>query len=131
MDFQEMANHRTVNNPHGQHLGVTVEEIRTGYGRAVKTVSPDDRNPQGGTHGGIYFSLADIACSAAIASHGRPFVTLNSNISFLRGTKVGDTLIAEAQETKGGKSIRVYDVQITDQNGTLVCSATFTFFHLD
>ena len=131
MDFQEMANYRTANNPHGQHLGITVEEIRKGYGRTVKTVSPEDRNPQGGTHGGIYFSLADAACSAAIASHGRPFVTLNSSIGFLRGTKVGDTLTAEAQEVKSGKTIRVYDVRITDQNGALVSNATFTFYHLD
>ena len=108
-----------------------MEEIGPGYARAVKDVTPEDSNPVGVAHGGCYFSLADTACGSAMASHGYYAVTVNASYNFLRSAKLGDHLVAEARETKGGRTLCFYHVEIRDQAGTLLGSGDFTFYKLD
>lgn len=131
MDFQKVADYRNQHNIFGRRLGIFVEEVRLGYARAVKTVEADDVNPVKVAHGGIYFTMADAVSAAAISSHGYAAVTLNASCSFLRSAKVGDTLIAEATEISGGKTICVYETRVFDSAGTLYSSGTFTFYKLN
>jgi len=131
MDFQKMAEYRNTHNPYARRLGITVEEIGPGYGRASKPIGEDDLNPVGVAHGGCYVSLADTACGSAMASHGYAAVTLSSEYHFFRSAGVGDVLTAEARESKSGGTICVYEVRLTDQKGTLLGEGTFTFYKLD
>ena len=129
MDFQKLVEFRNTHNPYAKKEGIVVEEIRLGYARVTKTVLPDDINPAGLAHGGIYFALADTAAGAA--SHGYFAVTVNANYNYLRSAKPGDTLIAEGTECKTGKSICVYDVRVTNQDGALIGTGSFTYYLLD
>ena len=131
MDFQKLMEFRNTHNPYAKKEGIVVEEIRLGYARVTKTVLPDDINPAGLAHGGIYFALADTAAGAASASHGDFAVTVNANYNYLRSAKPGDTLIAEGTECKTGKSICVYDVRVTNQDGALIGTGSFTYYLLD
>ena len=70
MDYKKLRDTRNSSNPFAQRLGIFVEEIGPGYARAVKDITAEDANPVGVAHGGCYFSLADTACGAAMASHG-------------------------------------------------------------
>jgi len=130
MDYQKLMEFRNGKNPFGQKLGITVEEIGAGCARVKKTVGPDDLNPVGVPHGGCYFSVADTACGAAMASHGFQAVTLSSSYEFLRSASIGDTIIGEAREIKSGGTISVYGVRLTDQSGVLLGTGTFTFYNL-
>jgi len=131
MDFQKLVEFRNTHNPYAKKEGIVVEEIRLGYARVTKTVLPDDINPAGLAHGGIYFALADTAAGAASASHGYYAVTVNANYNYLHSAKPGDTLIAEGTECKTGKSICVYDVRVTNQDGALIGTGSFTYYLLD
>lgn len=131
MDYQKMADYRNAHNPYAQRLGIFVEEIGPGYARVTKTITKEDLNPLQFAHGGVYFSMADTASGSAIASRGHRAVTLNASYNYFRSAKVGDTLTAEARESKNGKTICVYDIRITDQNGTLLGTGTFTFYQLE
>jgi acyl-CoA thioesterase len=131
MDYQALKKHRNDHNPFTRKLGITVEEISAGYARVTKTIGPDDLNPVDLPHGGVYFTMADNACGSAMSSHGHMAVTVSANYNFFRGAQVGDTLTAEAREVKTGRTICVYEVQITDQNGTLLGSGSFTFYKLE
>lgn len=130
MDFQKVADYRNARNLFGRRLGIFIEEVRLGYARAVKTVEADDVNPIEVAHGGIYFTMADAACAAAISSHGYAAVTLNAGCNFLRSARVGEQLTAEATEVSGGNTICVYETRITGSDGTLYSSGTFTFYKL-
>lgn len=131
MDLKKLAEFRNANNPFASLLGIRVEEI--GQGTARVTLHLEDRhlNPVGVPHGGVYFSLADTASGSAMASHGYYAVTVNASYEFLRSGRPGDTLTAEATEIKSGRTLCVYDVRITNQEGTLLGSGTFTFYKLD
>lgn len=131
MDLKKLAEFRNANNPFASLLGIRVEEI--GQGTARVTLHLEDRhlNPVGVPHGGVYFSMADTACGSAMASHGYYAVTVSTSYEFLRSGRPGDTLTAEAAEIKGGRTLCVFSVRITNQEGTLLGSGTFTFYKLD
>ena len=131
VDFEQLKCYRNENNPFARKLGIKVEEISHGYARAVKTVLADELNPAQTAHGGIYFTLADVVSGAAAPSHGFAAATVSADYHYLRSCRAGDTLAAEANEIKHGKTLCVYDIQITDQQGTLVGTGTYTYFIFD
>ena len=130
MNYQKMADYRNSHNPYVQRQGVFVEEIGPGYARVTKTVVPEDANPLGVPHGGVYFTMADTACGSAMASYGYKAVTMNAGYNFFRSANVGDRLTAEAREVKHGQTVCVFEVRITEQSGTLLGTGTFTFYSL-
>lgn len=131
MDLKKMMEFRNSKNPYGALLGIWVEEIGLGTARATLHLENKHLNPVGVPHGGVYFSLADTACGSAMASHGYYAVTVSTSYEFLRSGRPGDTLTAVATEVKSGRTICVYDVRITNQEGTLLGTGTFTFYQLD
>lgn len=128
MDLQTLMNYYNTHNPFCQRIGISVEELRVGYARTVKTVTEEDTNPLGVPHGGLYFTMADNACGFAMSTHGYVAVTVNSTFNFMRGAQVGDHLTTEAFEVKCGKTIAVYEARVTNQTGDLIGNGTFTFF---
>lgn len=131
MDIQKMIEYRNTRSPFSRRMGIQLTELELGRAVAVKTVTEEDLNPLEYAHGGVCFSLADTACGSAMAVHGYMAVTLNANYQFLRPARMGDRLRAEAAEVKSGRTVSVFDVRVTDQDGTLLGSGTFTFYRLD
>ena len=131
MDLKELAKSRNAKNVFCNRLGIQIRDIAPGRAVVVKTVGPEDVNPLGIPHGGVYFSMADTACGTAMATHGYAAVTMDANYHFLKSAAVGDTLTTESFEVRSGRTIGVYDVRITNQDGTLLGTGTFTFYRLD
>ena len=95
-------------DPFVQLLGAKVEIIRPGQSRVTLTITDDMVNFHGDTHGGVIFSLGDMAFAAAGNSHGQKAVALNVGMNFLKATKSGDRLIAEATEQSHSGPIGLY-----------------------
>ena len=111
---------RLQDDPWAASLGVEFLELRRGYCRVALRLRPDMLNFQGAPHGGVIFSLADVAFSAACNSHGKPAVALNMTISFLSKIAPGARLVAEADERRQGRTAGFYDVTVTGEDGTVV-----------
>jgi acyl-CoA thioesterase len=103
-------------------LGAIIEAIEPGYSRVSLVVTASMLNFHGMTHGGLVFSLGDIAFAAASNSHGQTAVALNVATSFLRATGVGDHLVAEAKEVHLGGATALYDIVVTDKNSQQLVS---------
>lgn len=110
-----------------RHLGITLEEVREDYARAIMPITDSNINGMGIAHGGAVFSLADIAFGAAAnaGTQDGAVVSLSSHIEFLRAGR-RSPLKAEARLVRGGRSIVVYEVDVSDAEGTLLarCSAS-------
>ena len=130
MDFEKLIAYRNKANRFSTRIGVRLEEVREGYALARKTVGADDTNPLGYAHGGVYVTLADSACGSAAYSYGYKTVTLDSSYHYYHSARPGDVLTAEANVLHHGKTTAAFDVKVTDQNGTLMGSGTFTFYLL-
>ena len=103
-------------DPYANLLGATIEAVEPGYSRVSLVVTESMLNFHGMTHGGLVFSLGDIAFAAASNSHGQTALALNVAVSFLRATGVGDHLVAEAKEVHLGGATALYDIVVTEKN---------------
>ncbi|MDI6687145.1 MAG: hotdog fold thioesterase [Desulfobacterales bacterium] len=111
-------------DPFAAHLGAKIEIIKPGHSRVSLTVTEEMTNFHGTTHGGVIFALGDMAFAAASNSHGLMAVALNVSISFLKATKAGDKLVAEANENHAGSRMALYDITVRDeQTGELVAKS--------
>jgi acyl-CoA thioesterase len=101
-------------DPYTRFLGARVEAVEPGYSRVSLTVTEAMVNFHGITHGAVVFGLGDIAFAAASNSHGQTAVALQVSISFLRATKAGDHLVAEAKEVNLGGKTALYDIVVME-----------------
>ena len=99
-----------------QWLGIEVLEVREGYSRIRMEVRTEMVNGFGIVHGGVPFSLADSAFAFACNNRNNLSVALDTSINFLKPTKVGDVLVAEAIEQHDGRSTGLYQITITNQH---------------
>lgn len=110
------------NDPFAKTIGATLDELRPGYARMSLTVTPNLVGPHGKTHGGTVMSLAETALAAATHAYGNIHLALSVNVTFHNATTVGDTLTAEVNEQRAGGRIAGYNINVTDQNTTLIAT---------
>jgi acyl-CoA thioesterase len=109
------------NDAFAQFLGAEVTILAPGHSRVALTVTEQMTNFHGITHGGVVFSLGDLAFAAASNSRGQVAVALNVNICFLNPSKVGDRLVAEAKERHLAGRTGLYDITVAEEKtGTLI-----------
>ena len=116
----DVVSHMMKNDLFSKWLGIELLEVRDGYSRIKMTVRKEMINGLGIVHGGIAFSLGDSAFAFACNNRNVLSVALDTSINFLKPVLVGDMLTAEATEIHNGRSTGLYNIIITNQNGTLV-----------
>ena len=101
-------------------LGMTIEEARPGYARVSMRITESMVNGHAIAHGGMTFTLADSAFAFACNSRNEPNVALQASISFVSAVRLGDVLVAEAQERSSKAKTGVYDITVTRGGGEVV-----------
>ena len=92
------------NDAYGDYLGAELVDIRPGWARVTLKLSDEHVNFLGMIHGGVIFSLADVAFGAAANSFGTRAMALTVGIDFLAAAELGDVLSAEVElVTRAGK----------------------------
>ena len=99
-----------------QWLGINVLEIKEGYSKIQMTLRDEMINGFGVIHGGIAFSLADSAFAFACNNRNNLSMALDTNITFTKATKPGDSLTAEAKELHNGRSTGLYLITVINQH---------------
>ncbi|MCP1640275.1 PaaI family thioesterase [Streptococcus gallinaceus] len=85
-------------------------------------------NYYGNAHGGYLFTLCDQVSGLVSISTGFEAVTLQSNINYLRAGRLGDKLTVIGSCVHNGRTTKVVDVHIKNENGEMVTTAIFTMF---
>ena len=93
-------------------------------------IRPESRNPFGMVHGGALYTLADDAAGGAAHSDGRHYVTQHGDLHFLDNRAHG-TIRAAGRVRHRGRSTVLVDVEITDENGSLLATGAFSYFCVD
>ena len=111
-------------DPFARHLGAEIEIPAPGHSRVTLTITEAMVNFHGMTHGGVIFSLGDIAFAAASNSRGQTAVALNVGINFIKASYAGDTLVAEAIEESASGPTAIYDITVRDAgSGDLIAKS--------
>ena len=101
-------------------LGMRIEEARPGFARVAMPITAAMVNGHAIAHGGMTFTLADSAFAFACNSRNEPNVALQASISYVSAVRLGDILVAEAQERSSKGRTGVYDITVTRGEGELV-----------
>ncbi|MDH8701191.1 acyl-CoA thioesterase [Dysgonomonadaceae bacterium PH5-43] len=113
------------NDKYAELSGVELIEIGEGRARTKMNVNESHFNAGNVVQGGAIFTLADLAFAAAAHSYGYLTVSLETSIRFFKSTNSG-TLYAEANIVNKHPKIPTYEVEITDEHGTLIALFTVT-----
>lgn len=117
---QAAARKMLENDAASKALGMQVQEVRPGYARLTMPVRPEMLNGFKMMHGGFTFTLADSAFAFACNSYNTMTVAQSCDVDFTNSAKEGDVLTAECRETlKRGRS-GIYDVTVTNQDGSII-----------
>jgi acyl-CoA thioesterase len=114
---------RIENDPWAHALGIEFLDLRRGHCRLRLQLRSHMVNFQGYPHGGVIFSLADVAFGAACNSHGEDAVALSVTIEFLAAVTPEAVLVAEAREVKQGRRAGFYQVSLATEDGRAVATA--------
>lgn len=109
-------------------LGIKIIAIKPGYAKIEMKIRDEMDNGFHVTHGGIAYAFADSALAFASNNYGQIALALENNISYLRKINSGDTITAETEEIKIGRTIGVYNILMTNQHGKDVALFRGTVF---
>lgn len=104
------------------YLGMKVESSGEGSSVVSLVVEARHLNGNGVAHGGVVFSLADVAFACAVNSRG-PAVSASSSINFCSPGKLG-LLRATAREISLSRKLATYEVVVADESGKTVAILT-------
>jgi uncharacterized protein (TIGR00369 family) len=115
--------------PFTDHLGVELVEAADGHAVGRLELAPEhSSNPDGMiAHGGVTAALADtIGGAAAVSANGGVTPTIDMRVDYL-APATGGTLHAEAEVVRNGSNVATVEVDVTDDDGTDIATATGTF----
>ena len=112
-------------------LGAEVLEVSPGYAKVALTVEDKHLNAADVCHGGVLFSLSDLAFALASNSHGQLALALEVSASFLRAVSSGERIVAEAKEEHLGKRTATYVMTVTDEKGRKIALTKGTVYRFD
>jgi acyl-CoA thioesterase len=101
-------------------LGIEIAEVRPGFVRATMPVRHDMVNGHDIGHGGFIFALADSAFAFSCNSYNAVTVAASATIDFLAPARKGDRLTATATELWRSKRSGLYEITVTNQQGTVI-----------
>lgn len=107
--------------------GIYLTECSSEHARGQLDISENSMNPIGTVHGGALATLADTVAGSLACADGLFCVTTNCSMEFLSPGR-GRVLTCVAAPVKMGRKLRVVRAEITDDNGRIVATGTFTFY---
>jgi len=109
--------------------GITVTKVEKDLSEAELVVGPNSLNPLGTMHGGLYFTMADCAASAAARSDGQNYVTLGSSFDYIRSSREG-RVRAIAEVRHRGRTVCRVAARVVDEHDRLLAEGNFTMYCL-
>ena len=109
------------NEPFLAHNYMRMTDADDGTASIVLPMHENSLNRWGGAHGGILFSLCDVATGMAIMSLRQEMVvTVNASIDYLAAASAGSTLTAVGRVDRIGGKLAFCSAEITDEAGNVV-----------
>lgn len=101
-------------------LGIKVLAVRPREATVAMTVRGEMVNGFGVSHGAIVYALADSALAFASNTHGQITVSIENSITYPHAVRVGDDLVAKAEEESASNRLGYFRVTVTRKDGTVV-----------
>ncbi|MBN2025906.1 MAG: PaaI family thioesterase [Actinobacteria bacterium] len=110
-------------------LGAELTDIRPGWAMVSMKLREEHLNFMGMIHGGVMFSLADVAFGAAANSFGSRAMALSVGIDFLAAPKTVGDMTAEVELVQRAGKMGFYRMKVTDAEGVIVAQCHGWAYH--
>lgn len=114
---------------YAEFIGAEVLEIRQGLARVALKLDENHLNFMGMIHGGVIFSLADVAFGAAANSFGSKAMALSVGIDFMAAPDTSDRLTAEVELLSRAGKMGYYRMVVADSGGKEVARCHGWAYH--
>lgn len=114
-----------------RHNGIEIVDVDDGTSVIEVPLRKESNNPLGIAHGGLIFSICDVAAGVAARSGGRNTVSQDASIYFLSPGVNTTKLTAKGHVIREGGRTGIAESEVLTDDGTLVAKATVTIHYLD
>lgn len=118
-----------------EHIGIQITELGKDFLRGSLPVDHRTIQPMGILHGGASIALAETLGSMAanlVLDPGKQFaVGLDINGNHIRSVKAGNIVIGKASPLHLGRTTQVWNIQIENESGELICISRLTMAVLE
>lgn len=129
-DIQQLLYERCQETGWRKTCGIEVAKLEGNELTLAMKVTEEISNRHGIAHGGAISGLLDTCMGLSCIIRGKNVVTINLNVNFIRGAKLGTTLYATAVLEHIGLTTIITESRCCDEKGTLYAKATGTFYIL-
>ncbi|WP_202320564.1 hydroxyphenylacetyl-CoA thioesterase PaaI [Archaeoglobus neptunius] len=112
-------------------LGAELVKVSEGHAKVEMEVKEEHLNAADVCHGGVIFTLADLAFAVASNSHGKISLALEVSITYMKTASAGERIFAEAKEVNSGRRTATYLIEVRNSKNELLALAKGTVFRLD
>ena len=116
-------------NGFDKHLGYTLDLQNELESKVSLEIKEEHKNIYGYVHGGVFYSLGDVASGYVATATKDTWVTLNGSINYLKASKEG-SLKAYAKQISKTNSTMVIEVKIYNDKEVLLCNAVYTMYKI-
>lgn len=128
--YEKWGMERVASHGLSKELGMEILECSEGYCKGRIVLDERHENPYRWVHGGCMLALADTIAGIAAATSGYYITTLNSNFHFLKKGTDTKEIICTGKRIRDGRTILVYEAEITNDSGEVLAKGDFTYYSL-
>ena len=126
-----VVRHMLAHDVFSRWLGVEIVHLEPARVTLRMAVRQDMTNGLGVCHGGVTFAFADSAFAFASNTAGQVSVSIENSMTYPAAVRVGDVLLAEAEQEAGSRRLGYYRVRVTRDDGTVVALFRGTVYQTD
>ncbi len=98
-------------------LNIEIIEAKDGCSHVEMPIGPNTCNGIGNVHGGVFFSLADLAFATACNSEGILSVAIECSIQYMAPVRSEGRLIAKGKKIRETRRLGFYRIEVTTPDG--------------
>lgn len=110
---------------------IQVVDVDDGTSVVEVSLTKESLNPLGIAHGGLIFSLCDVATGVAARTGGRNTVSQDASVYFLRPGANTERLTARGRVIREGGRSGLAEAEVYTDDGTLIAKASVTIHYLN
>lgn len=109
--------------PFDRHNHFRIVDADDGVGVVALDIHPESLNIWGTPHGGLLYTLSDVACGCAVLTvRPESHVTVTGSMDYMNPAPTSGKVIATGRVTKMGGKLAYCDSELRDEGGKLIAT---------
>ncbi len=118
-------------NPFMDYNHIEICEVSLDHSLLKATITPESKNPYGMLHGGLIYTMLDCVAGITARADGNDYVTQNVYVNYMRNVTDEDTVYAESEVVRRGRTLTVVHAFVRTESGQVLATAEVNMFRVE